>query len=320
MLDVFFTVDVEVWCDGWLNIDEKFPSAFSKYIYGPTAKGEFGLPYKLKVLQDHGLTGVFFVEPLFSMRFGAQPLAEIIGLLREAAQEVQLHLHTEWVDEAKIPLLEGAQTKRQHLRYFSLDEQAALIAEGTKLLKGAGADSVNAFRAGGFAFNGDTLRALVANGITFDSSYNASLFGLDSGVMPGVTVVDPIECEGVYEYPMTVFNDGTGALRHAQLTAISYKEMEGLLWQALETGRRSFVILSHNFELLNQAKDRADDVVVERFRRLCSFLDHNRDSFHVRGFTGLKPQPVERQPPPLTSPIWRTGARMIEQAYRRKYR
>jgi len=36
MLDVFFTVDVEVWCDGWNNIDERFPSAFRKYIFGPT--------------------------------------------------------------------------------------------------------------------------------------------------------------------------------------------------------------------------------------------------------------------------------------------
>lgn len=320
MLDVFFTVDVEIWCDGWLNIDEKFPNAFRKYIYGPTSKGNYGLPYKLDVLKHHGLTGVFFVEPLFSTRFGDAPLAEIVGLLRESAQEVQLHLHTEWVDESKEPLLEGVHTKRRHLRYFSIKEQATLIAAGTELLKQAGACDINAFRAGSFAFNADTLRALASNRILFDSSYNASLFGLDSGVMPGVVVVDSIECGGVYEYPMTVFKDGTGSLRHAQLTSCSYKEIEGLLWQALETGRSSFVILSHSFELLNRAKDRPDEVVVKRFRRLCSFLDKNRDSFCVRGFQGLKPQVVQRQPVPLVSPIWKTGARMIEQAYRRKYR
>lgn len=317
MLDVFFTVDVEIWCNGWLNIDEKFPNAFRKYIYGPTSKGNFGLPYQLDVLKHHGLTGVFFVEPLFSTRFGAQPLAEIVGLLREKDQEVQLHLHTEWVDESTVPLLEAAHTKRQHLRYFSVEEQTILIAAGAKLLKNAGSGGMNAFRAGNFASNVDTLSALAANAIPFDSSYNASMFGPDSGVMPGVTVVEPIECRGVYEYPMTVFNDGTRSLRHAQLTACSYTEMEGLLWQALETGRSSFVILSHSFELLNQAKDRPDDVVVKRFRKLCSFLDQNRDSFRVRGFQGLKPQVTQSQPAPLTSPIWRTGERMIEQAYRR---
>ncbi|MEW6590392.1 MAG: polysaccharide deacetylase [Pseudomonadota bacterium] len=320
MLDVFFTVDVEVWCDGWHNIDKKFPAAFRKYIYGPTSKGNFGLPYQLEVLNAYGLTGVFFIEPLFSTRFGDQPLAEIVGLVRDSKQEVQLHLHTEWVDESRVPLLADTRSKRQHLRYFSKEEQTTLIAAGSRLLKQAEACDVNAFRAGSFGFNRDTLSALAANGIPFDSSYNASLFGPDSGVMPGMAVVEPVECDGVYEYPMTVFNDGTGSLRHTQLTSCSYREMEGLLWQALEAGRGSFVILSHGSELLNQAKDRADDVVVKRFQKLCSFLDKNRDSFRVRGFQGLKPKLFRQQPVPLASPVWKTGARMIEQAYRRKFR
>lgn len=319
MMDVFFTVDVEVWCDGWHDIDGKFPDAFRKYIYGSTIKGDFGLPYQLKVLTQHGLTGVFFIEPLFSARFGAQPLAEIVGLVRDSGHEAQLHLHTEWVDEAKVPLLGGAHGKRQHLRFFSREEQTILISAGIRMLEQAGATEINAFRAGNFGFNRDTLGALAANGIPFDSSYNASLFGPDSGVLPGVTVVEPVECEGVHEYPMTVFTDGTPVLRHAQLTACSYQEMEGLLWQALETGRSSFVILSHGSELLNQDKSRPDEVVVKRFQKLCSFLDKNRDSFRMRGFQGLNPQVVHGQPEPLASPIWKTGARMLEQIYRKKY-
>jgi len=320
MLDVFITVDVEVWCDGWHNIDEKFTDSFRRYIYGNTPRGDFGLPYQLKVLREHGLDGVFFVEPLFSTRFGEQPLAEIVGLVRENEQEVQLHLHTEWVDESRVPLLEDVHTKRQHLRYFTPDEQTILIAKGAELIRQAGASDINAFRAGSFAFNRDTLGALAANGIAFDSSYNASMFGLDSGVDPGVTVVEPIECDGVYEYPMTVFKDGTGSLRHAQLTACSHQEMEGLLWQALKKGRKSFVILSHGSELLNEAKNRPDEVVVKRFQKLCSFLDKNRHSFRVRGFQGLIPQPTRQQPTPLASPIWKTGVRMVEQAYRRTFR
>jgi len=319
MLEVFFTVDVEVWCEGWHNIDQEFPEAFRKYIYGPTPKGNFGLPYQLKTLRDHGLESVFFVEPLFSTRFGGQALAEMVELVSESGQEVQLHLHPEWVDESRVPLLEEVHAKRQHLRYFTLEEQTTLIAKGAELLRQAGASDINAFRAGGFAFNRDTLSALAANGIPFDSSYNASMFGVDSGVMPGVTVVEPVECGGVYEYPMTVFNDGTGSLRHAQLTACSFQEMEGLLWQALNSGRSAFVILSHSFELLGQSKDRPDDVVVKRFQKLCAFLDKNRDVFRTRGFHGLKPQLALKQPVPLTSPIWKTGGRVLEQAYRRRF-
>ncbi|MDQ3185431.1 MAG: polysaccharide deacetylase, partial [Pseudomonadota bacterium] len=196
------------------------------------------MPYQLDELREHGLTGVCFVEPLFSTRFGLGPLSEIIGLVRERGHEIQLHLHTEWVDEAIEPLLENITGKKQFLRYFSLPEQSILIDAGTKLIEAAGGPSVNAFRAGNFGFNRDTLRALATNRIAFDSSYNATMFGLDSGVSPGISLVEPVECEGVYEYPMTVFDSGTRSLRHAQVTACSCREMEGLLWQALESERK----------------------------------------------------------------------------------
>lgn len=320
MLDVFFTVDVEVWCDGWKDIDAKFSNAFQRYIYGPTSRGNYGLPYQLRELQERGLTGVFFVEPLFSTRFGLDPLSEIINLIQERDHEVQLHLHTEWVDESIEPLLDNINGKKQLLRYFSLSEQTILIQAGAKLIELAGGSSVNAFRAGNFGFNRDTLRALAKNRIAFDSSYNATMFGLDSGVSPEMPLVEPVECEGVYEYPMAVFHSGTQALRHVQVTACSYREMEGLLWQALESGRKAFVILSHNFELLNSGMNRPDDIVVARFRKLCSFLDRHRDCFRVRGFRDLTPALAFSQPAPLTSPIWRTGLRMLEQGMRRGFR
>ena len=187
------------------------------------------------------------------------------------------------------------------------------------MIEEAAGVGVNAFRAGSFGFNRNTLSALAENNILFDSSYNACMFGLDSEVLPDITVVDAFECNGIFEYPMTVFNDGTRFLRPAQLTACSSNEMEGLLWQALESGRKSFVILSHNFELLNKAKNRPDYVVVKRFHSLCEFLDRNRDSFCVKGFNKLQPQFTQLQPPPLASPLWKTGARMLEQVYRRRY-
>lgn len=319
MLDVFFSVDVEVWCDGWDSLDKKFPEAFRRYVYGPTARGNFGLSYTLQLLSEHGLKGVFFVEPLFSTRFGSQPLEEIVGVIRESGQEIQLHLHPEWVDESIEPLLETINGKRQHLRYYNRVEQEILVAAGKALIAQAGGGDCTAFRAGSFGFNRDTLAALAANGIRFDSSYNATIFGLDSGVGPGQMLVDVVECDGIYEYPMTVYDDGTHSLRHTQLTACSHREMEGLLWQALESGRRSFMILSHNFELLNTTQDRPDDVVISRFRQLCSFLDRNRDSFRMRGFEGLLPDPVTQQPAPLTSPLWKTAMRMLEQVGRRRF-
>jgi hypothetical protein len=320
MLDVYFTVDVEIWCDGWEDIDAKFPLCFKKYVYGPTSRGNYGLPYQLRVLADHGLAGVFFVEPLFAARFGVAPLVEIVGLIKEGGQEIQLHLHTEWVDEATEPLLQNTSGKRQLLRHFSADEQARLIAVGRKWLERAGADRITAFRAGNFGFNADTLGALVRNRIHIDSSYNASVRGIDSGIFPGTVGTDVTACAGVYEFPLTVFGDPRRGLRHAQLTACSFWELEGLLWRALEEGRKSFVILSHNFELMNPTKTRPDDVVIARFLKLCRFVSRNDDVFRMGGFTAAPTALAAVQPPPLSSPSWKAAARMVEQAYRRRYR
>jgi hypothetical protein len=185
MVKIFFTVDVEIWLNGWDRLDDKFEESFRRYVYGPTSKGNYALPLKLDILNDHGLRGVFFVEPLFAMRFGVEPLREIVQLIQKAGQEVQMHMHSEWVDEAKEPILLNINEKRQYMRYFSLDEQKVLIEKGLTLLKEAGVSHINAFRAGGFGMNLDTIKALAHNGITFDSSYNHVHFGAESGIYSG---------------------------------------------------------------------------------------------------------------------------------------
>ena len=320
MLNVFLTVDVEIWCNGWTGIDAKFSEAFQRYVYGRTDRGEFGLRYQANLLKEHGLNGVFFVEPLFSGRFGLEPLTEIVGLLREREQEIQLHLHTEWVDEWPTQLFPGGRGKRQFLHLFPRDEQRLLIADGMRRLEQAGANPVNCFRAGSFGFNADTLDALAACDIPFDSSYNATAFGRDSGIATGTIVTDVHFERGVTEYPLTVYDTGFGRLRHAQLGACSSAELELLLWAALEKGRQSFVILSHSFELLTPAKTQPDSVVVLRYQKLCRFLDRHRDSFSVRGFHGLHHAPAVSQPAPLRSSAWLSALRTVEQLYRRRHR
>lgn len=312
-MKVFLTTDVEIWCDGWKDLDNQFKASFQSYIYGRTSKGSFGLPYQLKILQDHDLKGVFFVEPLFSLRFGEAPLSEIVGQIAEFGQAIDLHLHTEWVDESPQFLPEPATEKRQYIRNFSFEDQVLLINKGKELLLNAGAAEINAFRAGSFGFNTDTLSALKENQIFVDSSYNATKLGLSSGLAIGQTLTQSFMYDGVNEVPMTVFIDRPGNLRHTQLCACSFRELEGLLWQALEEGREEFVILSHNFELLNNSKTKPNSTVVNRYIKLCNFLDKNRDYFTTSNFKNIS-STSETQPPPLKSQLWKTGLRYAEQA------
>ncbi|MEG0822605.1 MAG: hypothetical protein RR412_12920 [Burkholderiaceae bacterium] len=319
MVDVYLTVDVEVWCDDWHDLDAQFPAAFERYVYGRTPRGDFGLPYQLRLLDQHGIKACFFVEPLFALRFGESFLREIVAMIQSAGQEVQLHLHPEWVDEITPSPLPARGAKRPLLRQFDREDQQRLIAIGKRLLEEAGVERVEAFRAGSFGFNADTLSALAANGIGIDASYNATMHGPDSGVAVGQTLLSPITVDGVIELPMSIYRDGLGRLRHVQLSATSWPEMESLLWQASDQEWPAFVILSHNFELLNRARSAPDLVVVDRMQRLCGFLDRHRDRFRTPRL-GERVAPSTPAPlSPLSASVLDSLGRIAEQVGRRRY-
>ena len=318
MTALYLTVDVEVWCEDWDRLDEQFPEAFRRYVYGPTPQGDFGLPYQLALLKQHGLRACFFVEPLFSLRFGKQWLREIVSLILEDGQEVQLHLHPEWVDEIDPPPVPIDAGKRPLMRQYSLSDQTRLIALGKHLLEEAGVERVSAFRAGSFGFNSDTLIALRRNGITIDASYNATMYGPDSGVGSGGFGAVPFDVDGVLEVPMSVYRDGIGGRRHVQLGASTWPELERLLWQAAEAEAGALTILTHNFELLNQARNAPDPVVIKRMVRLCEFLAAHRDRFATPLLAHASLEQWGAESSLAVSP-WMGLRRAAEQFSRRRY-
>jgi hypothetical protein len=320
VLNVLFTVDVEIWCGGWERLDERFPRAFRQYVYGETPRGRYALPFTLRALADHDLRGVFFLEPLFATRFGLDPLAEVAGLLLEAKQDVQLHLHTEWVDEARVPIVPGMHRKQNFMRNFSLEDQIRLIGAGKELLRSAGIPTIHGFRAGSFGLNRDTLRALRASGVPSDSSLNSAIPGAIADLGISAVPWGPVLIDAVVEYPITVFEDRRGHLRPLQLGACSFAELRDVLWHAHDHGSDCVVILSHNFETMNQRRDRPDAVVAKRLTALCKFLDDHRDAFRTCGLNDFVPQLNDaRLRAPRSRPA-STMKRHVEQLWRRVYR
>ena len=310
-LAVLITVDTEVWCDGWRNIDAKFSGAFTKYIYGSTRNGDYGLPFQLKILNEYGLKAVFFVEPLFALRFGMSPLQEIIGLIQETGQRVELHLHTEWVDESRTPVFPDIREKRQHITNFALDEQEQLIRKGIELLLSAGANDLHAFRAGSFAASNQTLQALAKTPIRIDSSLNPVAPPCE--IESGKKQIQVHEINGVLEVPMTVFQDGVGRRRHAQLAACSFAEIKSALNAAYRIGWAHFVLLSHSFELLNSRRTSRDPIVVRRFLKLCKYLARNANRFSTIDFSSESLISYPGTPSPLRVGIGDTVGRYAGQ-------
>ena len=316
-MQVLLTFDVEIWCGGWNALDANFPGSFSRYVYGHSKNGSYALPKTLEILDRHDLKGIFFVEPLFAARFGIQHLKTIVALILDSGHDVQLHLHPEWTDEISPPPLSNVAAKRQLLSYYSLDEQTKLVRLSLELVDAAGASRPTAFRAGSFAANIDTFTALRANDILLDFSIDSTVPVSVAELRDGRDLVSPQVIDGVLSLPMAVFKDGFGSYRHAQLGACSADEMIEAIEGAATAGWSEFVVLSHNFEMLKLGSSAPNTIVVNRFERLCDYLDRHSDRLGTTGISGLSLGPVRPYGSLPQVSKFATLRRHVEQALQR---
>jgi len=291
-------------------------------IEGRTPAGDFGIDYQLSVLKNWGLRASYFVEPLASGFYGTDYLRNLIHRLISANQDVQLHLHTEWLSDFHDPVIPS--TFRQFLHAFNEDEQTALIGWGARTLEACGAPAVRAFRAGSYGADAATLRALIRNNIYMDSSYNPVFAGVACKLADGRVELQPWQFNGVMEFPVTVFEDYPGHIRNAQLCACSLSEMTSALDLAWQLGWKQFTIPLHSFECIRERMGKGtivqpDRLNIRRFEGLCQFLAENSHRFRTMVYSEvdvqrmLNPQKVGS----IKTGLVRTAMRAAEQAWSR---
>jgi hypothetical protein len=323
MVRVFITVDTELFPFTKEWREHSLSAEFRRDILGETSRGAFGLPYQLDRLAAYGLKAVFFVEALFASAVGPELLRRIVAMVQDAGQEVQLHVHAEWLQWMQAPFVPPR--PGDHIRTYNRAEQVEIISRALSNLRAAGAKDVCAYRAGNYGANLDTLQALAQNGLRWDTSYNAMYLGSACSLRTDKPMLHAGPLGGVNELPISCFYQFGRHARHAQLCAISSVEMERALEHAHVAGWPSFVIVSHSFELLSGRRRGAevapDEVVLRRFDELCAFLDSRRDRFTTSGFVGLAAADVESpggpfHGAPLQMPVPLTTVRYAEQLYR----
>ncbi len=318
MLNVFITVDTEAYprTADWQKTC--LAKEIEREVFGLTPQGEFGIRFMADCLNSYGLKGVFFVESLFACAVGLAPLQSIVTALTDRKQDVQLHLHPEWLQLAQLPLLEGR--VGYNLKDFSEQDQVELISLGRRNLIQSGAPQIRAFRTGNFGADMATMRALAQTGIVIDSSYEACALERDCGMAAAGLLLQPKKLEGVYEFPVAFFEDRPGHRRPAQICACSNAELEHILLQAWNAKWHSVVLLTHSFELVNNRKNHdrpctPSRILVSRFEKLCQFLAAHSDKFrtsHFADFNDLAvPVPVPETP--LHSSFHHTVLRYGEQ-------
>lgn len=200
---VYITVDTE-YCSSLPGEDGPGPrrANFDRAIAGRIKDREAGIFHQMDVLDAHGLKAVFFVDPMPALLWGVAAIEDVVGPIAARGHDVQLHCHTEWLDHAAGERLVGGRRGRD-IADFAFEDQCALLDYARTTLMAAGAPAPIAFRAGNYGANDDTLRALAAVGIVYDSSHSPALAGRGACRI-GLTANDraPLYRNGIIELPV----------------------------------------------------------------------------------------------------------------------
>lgn len=288
----------------------------ARSIWAETRQGAFGIGWQMEVMERHGLKGVFFLDPLPALVHGADFLSPIMKEIVGRGHEVQLHIHSEWLRWTDASPVEGRQG--HNIGDFSLADQIVLLRLARQLLEQAGAPPIAAFRAGNFGANDDTLRALSAVGILWDSSVNPAYLG-EQGCRIGLppSLIGVTRRNGTVELPVSGIADRPGGFRPAQVCAMSVAEMRAGLSHAAREGHDAYVVVTHSFEMLSRDRMRPNRAVIGRFEALCA-LAERMEGVRSAGFNDLSPaiadQPTRAQTRAGPS-HFRTGLRMAQQAW-----
>lgn len=272
MTSLYFTIDTE-YSPGFFRKlgrggrKENFVCS----IAGKTPAGTAGIFYEMDVLERHGLKAVFFVDPMPALVWGVEAIADIVGPIVARGHDVQLHLHSEWLEFAGADNPLSGRTGRD-IQDFNLDEQCKLLDYARGVLIAAGAPTPVGFRAGNYGANDDTLRALAMLGMRYDSSHCPGIKDSPCGITLGVNSCDPIQHCGVIEVPIGCIEGPRGSLRHFQLTALSHVEVLAALRHATRQGQTSMTLVAHSFELLSRDRMKVNRVVKHRFECICAAL------------------------------------------------
>lgn len=321
MTQVYITIDTEYSA----GLYRRFGNAgrqmnFDRSIAGKTPRGDVGIGYQMDIFDRYGLKAVFFVDPMPALVWGVEAISDIVQPILARGHDVQLHCHTEWLEFAGIASPVGGGDPAggghgQNIKEFSLAEQERILACAADILVAAGAPYPLAFRAGNYGANDDSLRALAKLGIAYDSSHCPGIAAGDCAItLPKNQYAPTVHC-GANEIPIGAIGAVGGRKRHAQITALTAREMIAAIRFARDTATPLFTLVSHSFELMSRDRTRGNAIVLRRFEKFCRSLAE---------LSGVSTATYRDHPPAmewakvpvqcLPHNILRTGERLVEQA------
>lgn len=285
--NVVLTIDTEPSVAGALERTSQHKPLIHEPVAGIVDGQSEALGFIIKCLTEHELVATFFVETAHEAYFSNSPMERYVVELMNARQDVQLHLHPVWqsFDKNGVKTSSGVTDQCSELEVDVLTE---LMRDGCDLLEKWTGKVITGMRPGNYSTAKNVFTALSNAGIRYSSCISVASAPPDD---PELQVVYGKHIfSGVSELPVTCFKDkgpiGRGGWRPMQVTSLSASEMIDILEKAHSAQHESVVIVTHPFEFLKRDNAqfhnlRINRMVQNRFKKLCFFLQQNRDRFCV---------------------------------------
>lgn len=271
----------------------------------PGYPGNFGIEKIMGVLEEHRARATFFLNVYEIAKRGEGVIRSAARLIHERGHDLELHTHP-----------------RPMFRFYgmsqaSVDEQKTILEKGIALLEGWTGKKVVAHRAGAFAANTDTVRAVAAAGLQADCSLSAG----SHVSVPLVAELGPSNAmqrvDDAWEIPMTCFDQVRFGPWHSRrildIEGCSLPEIKRVTRWAIRNGLPTVCILMHSFSLSRQNKP--NHRVVRRLTALLAWL-RKQDDIEIGTIeqvcrqleAGSLPQPPAAIP---ATGIWLTWGRAV---------
>ncbi len=322
--DVCLTFDVEFTIGGAFSDPANKRPVGEQSVFCEVGGKSHGLGFILDTLSAHRLAATFFVEALNVQYFGDAPMSGIVKTILAAGHDVQLHLHPCWrhfhmVDwQAQL----SDTPPNDSMAGRSARDIREIIKEGIETFTRWGVAAPIAIRTGGLQVDKTVYHVMQELKIPLASNI-------------GVAIAPPVDSDihffagrhsiaGVLEAPVLSYSDlSFGQKKHLKsltITGSSWAEMRHLLNNARRRSISPVVILSHPSEFVKHTDVQYTQLAPNqlnqsRFKKLCLFLDQNREHFNVltfaEGASCWKAQSDDHLEL-LSVPTWMAMGRMLE--------
>ena len=291
---VFITFDVECSIGGaWANPKLR-PVPPSRAMMGRYGQKELGLPLIIDILDSFKLHATFFVE-VFGDDLGYPGETEkVCKYLVDRGQDIQLHIHPNYMHyglyRRGLPY-----PFTDNLSDLSPSEQTDLLKEGCERIEQWTGNLPVAFRAGNMAASEKVLEQVEKAGIKIDASYTFPYAGKQcrfssKGPFNGSRWyghVLELALSGFYQPRLPCIQRAAPL----DLMGISFEECRDAISSICGSGTDAVVIL-HSFSLFKKRNmqydgGRPNHIVTRRFRRLCEWLEANKNKYPSYTFSEL---------------------------------